>query len=97
MLGFPEVGIGILPSSGGTVRATRFLGAAQAKRLILLGDRLSAHEALAAGLVTEVVADAAGARARAGATARRAAARRRRGREGGDRRCGRVVARRGAR
>jgi enoyl-CoA hydratase/carnithine racemase len=58
LFGFPEVGIGILPSSGGTVRATRFLGAAQAKRLILLGDRLSAQEALGAGLVTEVVADA---------------------------------------
>ena len=58
VLGFPEVGIGILPSSGGTVRATRFLGAAQAKRLILLGDRISAREALAAGLVTEVTADA---------------------------------------
>jgi enoyl-CoA hydratase/carnithine racemase len=58
VLGFPEVGIGILPSSGGTVRATRFLGVAQAKRLILLGDRIPAHEALAIGLVTEVVPDA---------------------------------------
>jgi enoyl-CoA hydratase/carnithine racemase len=58
MLGFPEVGLGILPSSGGTVRATRLLGPAQAKRLILLGDRLSAPEALAAGLVTEVAGDA---------------------------------------
>jgi enoyl-CoA hydratase/carnithine racemase len=58
VLGFPEVGIGILPSSGGTARATRLVGAAQAKRLILLGHRLSAGEALAAGLVTEVVADA---------------------------------------
>jgi enoyl-CoA hydratase/carnithine racemase len=58
VLGFPEVGIGILPSSGGTLRATRFLGAAQAKRLILLGDRLPAQEALAIGLLTEVVADA---------------------------------------
>jgi enoyl-CoA hydratase/carnithine racemase len=58
VLGFPEVGIGILPSSGGTMRATRVLGTAQAKRLILLGDRLSAQEGLAVGLVTEVVADA---------------------------------------
>ncbi len=58
MFGFPEVGIGILPSSGGTVRATRLLGPAQAKCLVLLGDRLSAAEALAAGLVTEVVPDA---------------------------------------
>jgi enoyl-CoA hydratase/carnithine racemase len=53
--GFPEVSIGILPSSGGTYRATRLLGAARAKELILLRSRLSAAEALAAGLVTEVV------------------------------------------
>jgi enoyl-CoA hydratase/carnithine racemase len=57
VLGFPEVGLGILPSSGGTVRATRLLGAARAKQLILLGGRFSASESLAAGLVTEVVAD----------------------------------------
>ncbi len=56
VLGFPEVGIGILPSSGGTVRAARLLGPARAKQLILLGGRLDAGEALAAGLVTEVVA-----------------------------------------
>ncbi|HEY1513810.1 MAG TPA: enoyl-CoA hydratase/isomerase family protein [Gaiellaceae bacterium] len=58
VLGFPEVGLGILPSSGGTVRATRLLGAARAKNLILLGDRIPALEALALGLVGEVVADA---------------------------------------
>jgi enoyl-CoA hydratase/carnithine racemase len=57
VLGFPEVGLGILPSSGGTVRAARLLGAAQAKRLILLGGRVGAAEALAIGLVTEVVAE----------------------------------------
>jgi enoyl-CoA hydratase/carnithine racemase len=55
VLGFPEVGLGILPSSGGTVRATRLVGAAGAKRLILLGGRLNAAESLEAGLVTEVV------------------------------------------
>ncbi len=56
VFGFPEVSIGILPSSGGTVRAARLLGPARAKQLILLGGRLDAVEALAAGLVTEVVA-----------------------------------------
>lgn len=55
VLGFPEVEIGILPSSGGTLRAVRLLGPARAKELILLGRRLSAQEALAAALVTEVV------------------------------------------
>jgi enoyl-CoA hydratase/carnithine racemase len=58
VLGFPEVGLGILPSSGGTVRATRVLGPATAKRLILLGGRLTAAEALEAGLLTEVAPDA---------------------------------------
>ena len=56
VLGFPEVAIGILPSSGGTMRAARLLGPARAKQLILLGGRLDAAAALGAGLVTEVVA-----------------------------------------
>jgi enoyl-CoA hydratase/carnithine racemase len=53
--GFPEVSIGILPSSGGTQRVTRLLGAARAKELTLLRARVGAVEALGAGLVTEVV------------------------------------------
>jgi enoyl-CoA hydratase/carnithine racemase len=59
VFGFPEVGLGILPSSGGTHRVARLLGAARAKELILLRDRLSADEALALGLVTEVVDEGA--------------------------------------
>jgi len=55
VFGFPEVGLGILPSSGGTHRVTRLLGAARAKELILLRDRITAAEALAIGLVTEAV------------------------------------------
>jgi enoyl-CoA hydratase/carnithine racemase len=53
------VGLGILPSSGGTERVTRLLGAARAKELILLRARIDAREALAYGLVTEVVAPGA--------------------------------------
>jgi enoyl-CoA hydratase/carnithine racemase len=56
VLGFPEVALGILPSSGGTVRATRLVGPARAKELILLGGRIDAAQALTAGLVSEVVA-----------------------------------------
>jgi enoyl-CoA hydratase/carnithine racemase len=55
VFGFPEVGLGILPSSGGTQRVTRLLGAARAKELILLQRRIDAHEALVWGLVSEVV------------------------------------------
>jgi enoyl-CoA hydratase/carnithine racemase len=59
VFGFPEVGLGILPSSGGTTRAAKLLGPARAKELILLGGRRSAQEALSIGLVTEVVAEGA--------------------------------------
>jgi len=55
--GFPEVGLGILPSSGGTYRLVRAVGPARAKELILLRDRLTADEALAAGVVTELAED----------------------------------------
>lgn len=55
VFGFPEVGLGILPSSGGTERLTRLLGPARAKELILLRERIDAREALAWGLVSEVV------------------------------------------
>src|SRR5437870_2500023 len=47
VLGFPEVGLGIVPSSGGLLRAVRTLGPARAKELILLGRRVTASEALA--------------------------------------------------
>jgi enoyl-CoA hydratase/carnithine racemase len=55
VFGLPEVGIGIVPSSGGMHRLVRLLGVARAKELVLLGDRLGADEARAVGLVTEVV------------------------------------------
>ncbi len=53
--GLPEVQLGILPSSGGTHRLVRMLGAAKAKELMLLSRRYDAREAREVGLVTEVV------------------------------------------
>jgi enoyl-CoA hydratase/carnithine racemase len=53
--GLPEVEIGIIPSSGGTLRLVRAVGPARAKELMLLRTRLTAAEALQLGLVTEVV------------------------------------------
>jgi enoyl-CoA hydratase/carnithine racemase len=55
VFGLPEVQLGILPSSGGTHRLVRMLGAAKAKELMLLGRRFGAEEARGLGLVTEVV------------------------------------------
>jgi enoyl-CoA hydratase/carnithine racemase len=53
--GFPEVDLGILPSSGGTHRLVRLVGPGRAKELMLLRRRFDAAEAHAYGLITEVV------------------------------------------
>jgi enoyl-CoA hydratase/carnithine racemase len=54
-LALPEVGLGIIPGAGGTQRLPRLIGAARAKELILTARRLTASEALAFGLVGQVV------------------------------------------
>ena len=68
IIGLPEVSIGIVPSSGGLYRLVRAIGPARAREWILLRRRFSAPEALAYGVVTEVV-PADGALPRAGALA----------------------------
>jgi 2-oxoglutaroyl-CoA hydrolase len=57
-LGLPEVKIGMIPGSGGTQRLARMIGLGRAKDMVMRGRRIDAAEALAIGLVTEVVAPA---------------------------------------
>jgi 2-oxoglutaroyl-CoA hydrolase len=46
----------MIPGSGGTQRLARMVGLGRAKDLVMRGRRVGADEALAIGLVTEVVA-----------------------------------------
>lgn len=55
-LGFPEVGLGLLPGAGGTQRVARLIGAEAALALMLSGRAIPAAEALAIGLLDRVVA-----------------------------------------
>jgi 3-hydroxyacyl-CoA dehydrogenase/enoyl-CoA hydratase/3-hydroxybutyryl-CoA epimerase len=55
-LGFPEVGLGILPGYGGSGRAYRRVGLEHALALMLTGKSVNADKALAIGLIDELVA-----------------------------------------
>jgi 3-hydroxyacyl-CoA dehydrogenase len=54
-LGLPEVGLGILPGAGGTQRLPRLIGAQEALRMMITGKPVSAVEALAMGILDNVV------------------------------------------
>lgn len=72
-IGLPEVTLGLLPGTGGTQRLPRLIGRQKALDLMLRGTTVSPQEALALGIVDEVVPpadlrDRAVERARAYAT-----------------------------
>lgn len=54
LFGQPEVGLGVIPGFGATIRLSKFVGMPRAKELIFSGRRIKADEALAIGLVSHV-------------------------------------------
>ncbi|TNE63690.1 MAG: 3-hydroxyacyl-CoA dehydrogenase [Alphaproteobacteria bacterium] len=56
-VGLPEVKLGILPGAGGTQRLPRIAGAKNALDAIISGRHISAREALAWGVLDELVED----------------------------------------
>ena len=55
VFGMPEAGLGLVPAAGGTQLLPRLLGPGRAIELLLSGRRFGAEDALAYGLVSEVV------------------------------------------
>ena len=53
--GLPEVGLGIIPGYGGTVRLARLVGLGRAVEMILTGDMIGANRAAEIGLANLVV------------------------------------------
>ena len=56
-LGQPEIRVGIMPGAGATQRLLRTAGKYRAMKIVLTGEPINAADALAMGLLSEVVAD----------------------------------------
>ena len=55
LIGLPEVRVGLMPGAGGTQRLPRMIGFRNALPLLLEGRKLAPYEALAAGMIDQVV------------------------------------------
>src|SRR3984893_9823164 len=54
-VGLPEVKLGLLPGAGGTQRLPRLIGPEKALKMIVTGEPIGAPEALADGILDEIV------------------------------------------
>ena len=56
-LGQPEIRVGIMPGAGGTQHLLRTIGKYRASKIVLTGEPVAAPDALAMGLLSEMVED----------------------------------------
>jgi enoyl-CoA hydratase/carnithine racemase len=56
-LGQPEIRVGIMPGAGGTQHLLRTIGKYRASKMVLTGEPVAAPDALAMGLLSEMVED----------------------------------------
>ncbi|VAW39830.1 Enoyl-CoA hydratase [isoleucine degradation] / 3-hydroxyacyl-CoA dehydrogenase / 3-hydroxybutyryl-CoA epimerase [hydrothermal vent metagenome] len=59
LFGFPEVGLGLLPGAGGVVRTVRLIGLQNGLEWLASNKKYSPQQALDAGMIDELAADAA--------------------------------------
>src|SRR5690606_30589042 len=59
LVALPEINLGEMPGSGGSVRVVKIAGLTRAKDMVMMGKRIPAPQAKEWGLLTDVVDDAA--------------------------------------